>query len=501
MTLLKKSPPSADKPSELDIEIAEAFVAMGTRDKATAIDPGLAKETLVSLMFRHADLLAETRQAKESTILYELATHLSGYDVEGLYKEKGVDDLRILGRNLMTTGRLHLAAKIYEFIVGIETADYDDQVNLASILHRLGREDEARALLTGFFRRCPIRFEAAERENGSLATLLCVYGYDKTRYKISQTIDGSFKRYRSGGHFMLKHLLDDSDYDVYSYTIADNNIATTPPDAEFDLLLNTIADADTEFNSLVSLDIFLKHRKDIRVVNHPSRVLETSRDKNYGRLNAIAGIRFPKTMRFDIEAGESQPVADQIERASFSFPLIVRETGTHTAVSTALVDDRATLIDYLDNVSGESIYAIEFVKNASVEGHYTKMRFFCIDGALYPVVHHIDQVWNVHGGNRKTFMAKHDWMIEQEKQFLNDPASVIGSETYALLQTLPEVIGLEFFGFDFTVLENGTILIFELNPAMRHSFTHAENFPYMRPHLEKISAAFAAMIRKYAAPT
>jgi hypothetical protein len=62
------------------------------------------------------------------------------------------------------------------------------------------------------------------------------------------------------------------------------------------------------------------------------------------------------------------------------------------------------------------------------------------------------------------------------------------------------VAKLDFFGVDFNVLDDGRILIFEMNPAMRHSFEHAQNFPYLIPHAQRITDAFQAMITSRALP-
>ncbi len=280
-----------------------------------------------------------------------------------------------------------------------------------------------------------------------------------------------------------------------------DNIVQCAPEVGHDLLLNTIADADTEYRSLKSLEAYAGNHRKTSIINHPTNVLKTTRDRNYQRLNALPGIRFPRTERFPVGDKSVSAIVTDIETAGFSMPLIIRETGTHTAVTTKLVEEKAELEKYLTSVSGDSVYVIEFIENASVDGHYTKMRFFAIDGALYPVVRHVDEVWNVHGGNRKTFMNSHPWMVEKEKQFLTDPASVIGAKATATLQKLPGFIGLDFFGIDFTLLEDGTVLIFELNPAMRHSFNHAKKSPYMRPHLEAISNAFQAMVERKIAAT
>jgi len=486
--------PRADEPSELDLDVANAFVEMGTRDSNAPVKSGLAKETLVSLLYQQADLLAKQGQHKQSSTLFEFAVHLSGAKLKDANTDQGFTDLEQQARYLMTNGRFALAVKILESLSAAAPENLEVHLNLASIFHVQNRQDDARKLLVSFFAQYPTEFIPAKDGTARKGTLFVASGFDKTYYKIGTRENGTFQRYRRGGHFMLKHLLNTDPYDQYAYTVSSDNINQSSPDMQYDLLLNTIADADTEYNSLKSLEAYTTEHPKAPIINHPSNVLKTTRDQNYQRLNVIPGIRFPNTQRFFVGDKPVQTIMDEIEAAAFEFPLIIRETGTHTAVSTLLVTKKSELEAYIADVSGDCVYVIEFIENASAEGHYTKMRFFAIDGQLYPVVRHVDKVWNVHGGNRKTFMNDHEWMIEKEKQFLADPASVISEDTFALLKKLPEFIGLEFFGFDFTILNDGAVLIFELNPAMRHSFSHAKNSPYMRPHLQKISDAFQAMV-------
>ncbi len=496
MALFKKPSDDDAAPSDLDKEVAEAFVAMGRRDKGAPVAAGLARETLISLMFRHADLLSQSGKPQESATLYELATHIAGFDSATLGEGKDIEDLRSLGAILMTAGRFEYAAKIYERIIEAVPDDHDDHIRLASLYYILDRKQQSRDFLLEFFQKHPLTHTASDRDAEPLGKILRFTGYDKTQYKMAPRKDGSFKYYRSGGHFMAQYLLNLSDYDLDTYVVARDNIADQPPAGPHDMILNIIADADTEYNSLKSLEAYLAKTPHPPIVNHPTQVLATTRDNNCDRLNKIAGIRFPRTERFTLAENEATGLANQIEAAGFSYPLIIRQTGTHTAITTELVTNRPALDAYLAGATGNSFYVIEFVENASDAGHYTKMRFFAIDGRLYPVVHHIDEVWNVHGGNRKTFMAQHDWMLEKERRFMDDPASVIGQSAYALLETLPGIIGLDFFGFDFTLLEDGTILIFELNPAMRHSYAHADNFPYLKRHMDAIGDAFTTMVNQ-----
>lgn len=490
-----------DKPSDLDMEVAKAFVEMGTRDGGTSIKAGLAKETLISLLFQHADLLTKEAQEKQSATLFEFAMHLSGNPLEKAGTEAGFAGLKTQAQYLLANGRFVVAATVFEALATAAPDNPEVHLNLAALYFALDRRTDADSLLINFFSRQPMELTPADTDGQKKGTLLQISGYDKSYYKIGARANGTFQRYRRGGHFMLRHLLDTNPYDLYSYTVCAGNITERAPDVDHDLLLNTIADADIEYRSLKSLEAYADSHQTTPIINHPTNVLKTTRDQNYQRLNTLPGVRFPRTERFPVGGKSASAIMTDIEAADFSMPLIIRETGTHTAVTTKLIEEKIELERYLAGAGGDSVYVIEFIENASVDGHYTKMRFFAIDGALYPVVRHVDEVWNVHGGNRKTFMNSHPWMIEKEKQFLKDPASVIGAEAMATLQKLPGFIGLDFFGIDFTLLEDGTVLIFELNPAMRHSFNHAENSPYMRPHLEAISGAFQTMVERKIAAT
>ncbi len=496
MPFFKKSSSNENEPSDLDREVAEAFVALGRRDKDASVPEGLAKETLISMMFRHADMLSGTMQSAEAATLYEIASHLAGVGNESLTKGKSTEDLRQTGAVLLAAGRLQLALKVYEQLVQQDPTNHDDHTRLAALYRHSNGDEMARDFLQTFFAKNPVEQELTSKNKPSKGSILCVTGYDKSTYKVGRRSDGSFKCYRSGGHFMLRYLVDMHDYDVSNYVVARDNLTRIKPSDPCDLMLNTIADPDTEQSSLLSLKKFVDANPRVSLVNHPTEVLKTTRDENYERLNRLDGIRFPKTMRFASAGIAPTELVTNIEAEGFEYPFIIRRTGTHTAVSTELVEHRGALEAYIADADDEELYVIEFIDSSSDDGHFTKMRLFAIDGELFPVVHHIDEVWNVHGGNRKTFMASHEWMLDKEQQFMKDPSSVIGDKAYALLQSLPELIGLDFFGFDFTLLSDGTILIFELNPAMRHSFDHAENFAYLEPHMKAISNAFAAMVDK-----
>lgn len=501
LRLLKRLFQFSGRTSVLDHKVAKAAREVGRlRDDFMVERPGVARDMLVALAIDHASELKRGKRFPESIVWQQFAYTLSGKDILDDVKDMEPERQLDFAAEIFATGDLELSTRLYEFLLTEHPDNHDVATSLAALYNKAGEQEKADRFLDDFFSAHPFFLEKASLDAVDAKRLVIVAGNDKSRYKIGGNGPGSHYTYRSGGHFMLTHLLDEKNHNLVRFTVAAENVSRLADVGPHDLMINTVADADREYQSLKSLEAYLQARQqEIPVINHPSKVLETTRDNNYRRLNDLEGFVFPRTERVLMEARSANVLADQIEGLNFSYPVIVRETGTHTAVTTELVSDRAALEVYLEKVTGDCLYVIQFEENASPEGHYSKLRFFSIDGRLYPVVHHIDQVWNVHGSNRKTFMAANPWMLEQERQFLNDPPSIIGHEIYERLQTLPEKIGLEFFGFDFTILPDDRVLIFELNPAMRHSFTHGKNFPYMMPYLQNITDAFQAMVRRRAA--
>ncbi len=121
-------------------------------------------------------------------------------------------------------------------------------------------------------------------------------------------------------------------------------------------------------------------------------------------------------------------------------------------------------------------------------------------GEFYPVVCHIDIVWNVHGGNRKEVMRDNDELKAEEQRFLKDWKCYVGASNANRLEKIAEIASMEFFGVDFTIDENEELFIYELNASMRHSFDHAKAFPYKLPYDLEVSQAFSDMIARRLPP-
>lgn len=401
-----------------------------------------------------------------------------------------------LGDVLVRTGDMERAATVFEHMTKQHPGEARAYLSLSAVQRELGQEELAAATLKIGVAKNPISIQSSLR--APEARILRLRGVQNAYYNV---ISGNSNWLRlRGGNFSSSALWDQSRFTTINFLIADENILSHGRIPSHQIVVNSIADADLESRSLAAAARYLADHPGIPVINDPGQVLNSTRDNNYERLKDTAGVRFPKTLRLDWQPERPFVVGDILRREALDLPVILRRTGTHTAVSTVKADSLAEVETYFAAASAGDYYVIEYVLHRFRADYFRKMRAFFIDGEIYPVVHHVDTVWNVHGFNRTTVMANTKWMQDLEEAYVNNPAAFVGEAAFAALQSLHGIANLDFFGVDFNVLEDGRILIFEMNPAMRHSFEHAQNFPYLLPHAQRITDAFQAMITSRALP-
>ncbi|AFY57521.1 Taurine catabolism dioxygenase TauD, TfdA family [Rivularia sp. PCC 7116] len=413
--------------------------------------------------------------------------------------EFAADDMGVLnayGSLLLKIGQFDRATEIFNQCKIIDPNDYESGLALSSLARMKGNQLEAKALLKPVMKAHPL---VSENENDLLPeqpTILRIRGIEDAAYSILRSSDGTSKKLLRGGHFAISDLLDDEDYNMVLLNVFENNVDTLNEFPKFDLMLNTIACPDSKQASLLAAARFVDRYPHIPIVNHPRQVLETSRIRNSLRLNTISGVKFPKTEKVWWSGDNLDEIIKTIFGWGFEFPFIVRKVGSQTGQSVALLDNEPALREHLHNSpTHQEYYIIQFQDCRIRHNVYHKMRVFFIDGTLYPVANVFNDTWDIHSGDRYSVMDKSQWMQAEERAFLGDTCGYLGCETFNRLYRIYDIIKLDFFGIDLTILPDGTIFIFELNAAMRHNFDHAKNFPYTRPYLERISNAFAQMVR------
>ena len=363
---------------------------------------------------------------------------------------------------------------------------------LSTLLTRAGDPTGARRCLATAARRAPLT--GPRYPDPDKPAILRLRALDNSHYAIVQGTSGLFRRGLRRGHFSTRDLIDHDRYTVHIATLFGDTLDRVGRMPAFGLVINTVACADLNPDALHRMDRFLATHADVPVINHPRRVLETTRARNHQRLGTLDGVRFPRTELFRTDARPAA-VADRLERRGFTYPLIVRRPGTQTGTSMVKLDDRAALLSHLAATPrGTPLYAIQFVDCRGPRGLYHKTRAFFIDGVFYPVANLTNDTWQIHSGDRYRVMSGDPATQEAERAYLDDPEAYLGAQAFGCLHAIARVIGLDFFGVDFTLDHDGRVLVFEANAAMRHNFDHADAFPYTRPHLQRISRAFGAMV-------
>jgi len=290
------------------------------------------------------------------------------------------------------------------------------------------------------------------------------------------------------GNTPYRYLIGKNSYECNLYALLPN----VEPDLELlrasgDIVLNLISDADQGRDMLANAAA-LMDRLGKPVVNHPSRILATSRDAIAQRLPAIARCRVPRTLR--CTAGEVAGVAE-----SFGLPLLLRTPGTHGGDAFEKIDLPDEIGPFLAQHPADDYYVTEFVDYRAADGFYRKYRMILVDGTLLPYHLAIHSHWKIH--HFRTEMDQHRWMQDEEAAFLDNPGAVFGEPHQAALHKIARVVGLEFLGVDCSIDRAGDVLIFEVNASM---LIHDDNadYAYKAPHVARIKATFDAMLARNA---
>ena len=406
--------------------------------------------------------------------------------------------LESLGRVLFSLGEFKLAYGALVLASHHRPLQAESLRILAALFRRNDEpENERRCMAT------IARLEAVvgpRNPNPDLPQVLRLRSFEKSRYGIKTDRETGLKHtWLKGGHFSDSNLIDLEKVNLYIATVFGNNLEEIGELPEFDLFVNAVSCPDFDPAGLDHIEAFVKRFPDVPVINPPDKVRQTTRAENARRLNDLPNVRMPQTQLFFLDVSE-EVLATKIEESGLDYPMIVRHRGTQTGKTLKKVDTREDLVAWLlEQPRGTPLYASEFVDCRGKDGLYHKIRAFFIDGEYFPVANLTSDSWQIHSGDRYRLMSSTPSAQEDEKAFLEDAQAYLGEYAFEGLHAIRDAIGLDFFGIDFSLDANGKVLVFEANAAMRHNYDHAENFPYTRPHLERISQAFAGMVENRAA--
>ncbi|MBT4619445.1 MAG: hypothetical protein HOB98_23730 [Gammaproteobacteria bacterium] len=414
----------------------------------------------------------------------------------GIFTRKavaGIQELEEFADTMLNGGQFSLAVPAYEELLRRVPDNLPASKALSCLLEEQGETEKSELALKAAVEASPYQLE--DKFSVELPVIIRTQGYKSRSRSVKRELN-YYQANLSGGHFSLKHLLDTEKVNVIVKNLYDDSLSLAFPAPPFRLLINNIAVPERMGDALKVLIEFLKKYPDVPVINHPATVRMSTRENNYRRFSELDGIIFPQTFGFSFDGNAMEEILDRIENEGIEFPMILRPDNSHTGEGVALVEDKACFRAQLDTMGSGSYYAIAYYNLADKNGLYNKIRTFCIDGEYYPVanLHHDD--WNVHSGNRYRVMNKDTYLQDKEKAYLTDMTSYVGRDNMERLERIREIMDLDFFGIDFTILPDGQLLIFECNAAMRHNFDHIESFPYTEPTLRNITDAFNTMVHR-----
>jgi len=254
------------------------------------------------------------------------------------------------------------------------------------------------------------------------------------------------------------------------------------------VLVNLITEAEGNLKILDNLKKLLRGVPG-RVVNPPEAVLRSTRDQVARQLAGIAGLIVPRAVRLD---GRKPPIAARtLDKAGIVPPVILRRTGTHGGNIVGRFDTIDAAVAAL--TPGERI-ATQFVDFAGADGLYRKYRAFVIGERI--VLRHMlaSNHWNVHANDRSRFMAGHLEAVAAERALL-ESADPFAPTVRQVLEAVRDRLPLDFFGIDFGVTPDGSVVLFEANATMSFfPFSDDPRFDYLKRCFAPARDAFRELL-------
>ncbi len=266
-----------------------------------------------------------------------------------------------------------------------------------------------------------------------------------------------------------------------------------------DIVFSETSDMDTAPRSL-EVARSIVERVSVPVINPPDLVAQTRRHLNYQRLRDIEGLLFPPTIQLEQALKSRQDIIKTLDEANISFPILIRCAGTHTGESLAKVERAEQLEAYFLEHSEGPYYVVEFIDFFDKRGGYVKMRAYCVDGILFPNQYFVWPDWNVHVTPLVyEFMSQNKWMHDSAMQFYADLEEFLGPDAFRALNSIYAKLRLDYFGIDFTLMEDGSIFVFEANATMRLprlTSSELDPAPYRKPGIQAIGQALNQMLER-----
>ncbi len=294
----------------------------------------------------------------------------------------------------------------------------------------------------------------------------------------------------------VEFLVEDSDIALTLLYVGEGIPAITEL-PEHDVLFVAIGEADDKRDLLLSLEAIVKDWPR-PVLNYPARIAELGRDRACALMQSASTIEMPTAVR--ITRAQMQALAD--EQCSLEtlipatdFPIIARPLGSHAGNGLRKIVSVDAVADYLQAVPSEEFYIARFVDYRSSDGLFRKYRIMLIDGQAYISHMGISKHWMIHYLNAG--MTDSAEKRAEEARFMADFDTDFAQRHAQAFAEIHQRTGLDYVGIDCGETADGKLLIFEVDSDMIvHAMDPVDMFPYKQAPMQKLFAAFRALLLK-----
>ena len=230
----------------------------------------------------------------------------------------------------------------------------------------------------------------------------------------------------------------------------------------------------------------------VPVVNHPTKVILTTRDESAKRLAGTPGVVLPKTLRFSSTGKTPEEMARQIEK-QYDYPLILRTLACQEGKGMTKVDSREVLVEVLASGFPKEFFVTQFVDSRAGKKFYRKIRAAVVKDEIIIVRVDCDTYWKIYArksDERVSFYRENAHLLEEEKRICQNPEAELGRPAVEALRAIRQRVPLDVFGIDFDVDGNGLVVFYEANATMNLFSTAREEVPYPQEAEDRLKQAF-----------
>ncbi|THD70183.1 tetratricopeptide repeat protein [Phenylobacterium sp.] len=384
----------------------------------------------------------------------------------------GSSVLGAISKAAVKTGRLAEAEAALRARVAAGHADIDTLEQLAVVLDRAKRTQDALDIRNGLARNAGVRRRPGPNGRETVLLLAAV----------------------GSGHLPTRYLVDPEAFSIASM----NLLSPEQPDSPLgqmtmedlaavgaDVIISTLGDIHRDAGQLASASA-LCAALGKPVINPPEGILKTGRD--------TAAILFGNVP--DTVVPRVRPLGPvELGRLAIEAPMLVRPAGDHGGENLIKLEGETDKAAYLAADPEERLLICPFHDFRSADGLWRKYRLIFVDRRAYPFHLAIGDHWLLHYWRAE--MARSAWKLAEEERFMDDWRGVFGPRAAAAVDEVARRLDLDYGGIDCALTADGRLLLFEANATfLLHLDEPADLFPAKHRNVPLIREAFTRMVRE-----